>query len=182
MHAPRTITFALLALALAACEDKPSKPAPAATPPPAVQAQPSDTPTRAATASPVRDRSKLDACAIVKDSEVAKLAGATLLAPTRTSSPVCIYALERGGTSFGMKLAFWDPEPVEAMFAAAPPEQRGEKIDGPWDEAYLRPSMVEGELSLSAVWRGDIAMEVLGDRKEAVIEIAKLAASRLPPR
>lgn len=58
--------------------------------------------------------------------------------------------------------------------------ERGEKIDGLWDEAWLgkRDLMAEG-YSLTVVRHGDLAFEVGGDRREVVLAIARMAAERL---
>lgn len=170
-------------LALAACDDKASKPPPnTSSSSPATRSPAPEAPTAPGAAVTGRDLSTLRACKLVTDTEVAKLAGGKSLSPARVTGPICIYVIERDDTTLSFKLAFYEPGPTAAMFAAMPASERGEKVDGPWDEAYLAPGFARGELALSAVWRGDVAMEVVGFGRDATVAIAKLAASRMPAR
>jgi len=57
---------------------------------------------------------------------------------------------------------------------------RGEPVAGLWDEAYVQSRAPESGFSLVALQRGKLALEVWGDRKEPLIELARLAVSRVP--
>jgi hypothetical protein len=53
------------------------------------------------------------------------------------------------------------------------------RVEGPWDDGRIGPQPLGGGTRFVAV-RGDLGIEVTGDRDEPMIEIAKLAASRVP--
>ena len=58
--------------------------------------------------------------------------------------------------------------------------ERGESVAGLWDDAYVQPRAPDSGYSLVALRRGKLALEVWGDRKEPVVELAKRAVSRVP--
>ena len=78
------------------------------------------------------------------------------------------------------RLSFAAPAMHEAMLEAQSVAERGESIAGLWGEAYLQSRAPEKGYSLVALQRGRLALEVWGDRKEPLIELARLAVSRVP--
>ncbi len=77
------------------------------------------------------------------------------------------------------RLAFTTPEPYVAMLATQDEKDKGERIPDLLDEAYVQPQAVGEGVSVVAIARGDLALEVSGNRKEPALAIAKLAASRI---
>lgn len=183
MHRMR-IVFAtsIIALVSAGCSGGPGGKASTSTP-----ASTSSAAARGAAAAPPpaqskpgRDPASLKACEIVTGEQVAKAAGGRLAAPTGSSSSVCGYVLDVGEKTESYQLSFQPVEMVQTFFNLSSEADKGEKVNGPWDEAYIHPAVFGGGFSLSAVRRGDIALEVKGDRKPVVLEIGRLAGTNLP--
>jgi hypothetical protein len=168
--------LAAVAVTFAACDSKKE------TPPPA---KASSGPAKAKSAAPAareRDLSGLQLCEIVKGAEVVKIAGGAKLAAPATSVPRgCMYVVERpggGADHFNLRV---ESASLEAMLIDhLEPQEQIEKVAGPWDDARLSRAKLGGGLRLMVVRRGDLGIEVAGERKEAMIEIAKLASSRIP--
>ena len=168
-----TVVVAILALAVASCgKDKQEVPPPAPVAP-AAPAQP------AAAAAGGQDVSKLQACDIVKPAEVAKIAGGTLASEPSGSGPNCMYVVEVANVTQSYKLSFQPPAPMEELFKVMSPEEKAEQIAGQWDEAWFGKQPMGSGFHLLALRRGDLAIEVSGARKEPILEIATLAASRV---
>lgn len=169
--------LAMMALAIAACDSgKKDAPAPAKPVASAAKSAP------AAPAARERDLSGLQLCEIVKGAEVVKIAGGAKLAAPATSVPRgCMYVVERpggGADHFNLRV---ESASLEAMLIEhLKSEETIEKVSGPWDDARVSRAKLGGGLRLMVLRRGDIGIEVAGERKEAMIEIAKLAASRIP--
>jgi len=179
-----TLLCTSLALASAGCQDKSTTQEPAHSDvAPRTHARRAPPPASAPIAKATgRNVQKLEACQIVTGADVARITGGKLVSPSNTQGPLCGYVLEKDDETISYRLTFWDPRPFEAMFDAAPAAQLGEKVDGSWSIGYLDKGISPGTYVLSAVWRGDVAMEVQGDSKEQVRQLAELAASRLPAR
>lgn len=168
----------LMTLALASCGKSPpaadgaAQPAPAPTPPAPSAA------TAALPAPAARDVASLRACEIVKPAEVASIVGGPLLNEPPPGFANCAYVIEIAGRTESYRLMFSEPGVYAVMLEAQTPEEKGERIDGLWDEAYVQPGMGAG-VSVIVLRRGDLALEVKGDRREPALEIARLAASRV---
>jgi hypothetical protein len=134
---------------------------------------------QSASAKTKHDISAFKACDIVKVEEVASITGGKLLAKPSSTSPACMYVIEKNGDTFSYNLIFESSDMVEALLKVQSKEEKGEKIEGKWDEAYLQNDLTGKGFNFLAVWHSDFAMEVSGDDKAAVLEIAKLAASRI---
>jgi hypothetical protein len=135
--------------------------------------------TREAAAPPRRDVSTLKACEIVSPREVAALVGGTLLNEPPAGFPNCTYVVEVTGDTESYRLNFADPHVYTAMLDTQSEAEKGERLSGLWDEAYVQPRAIGRGFTVIAVRRGDIAMEVSGDRKEPAVAIATLAVSRV---
>lgn len=143
----------------------------------AATAAPSTAPA-AAPATPARDLSALEACEIVPPAEVAAIVGGTLLNEPPRGFANCAYVLDANGTTESYRIAFSDPAPYVAMLDAQSEAEKGEKLDGIWDEAYVQTQAMADGFSVIVIRRGDLAVEATGPRKEPAVEIARLAASR----
>ena len=85
-----------------------------------------------------------------------------------------------GGKSAPDQAAATAPAMHEAVLETQSGAERGESVTGLWDEAYVQPRAPDSGYSLVALQRGKLALEVWGDRKEPLVELAKLAVSRVP--
>jgi len=167
--------LALVALTIAACDSGEKK---ASAP-----AKPASATTKAAPAAAAeRDLSGLQMCEIVKGGEVVKIAGAAKLAAAPTQVPRgCMYVLEKSdGAGEGFNLRVEAASLEAALIDHLTPQEKMEKVAGPWDDARIVPQPLGGGLRLMVLRRGDLGIEVTGKRKEPMIEIARLASSRIP--
>jgi hypothetical protein len=140
---------------------------------------PAAAPAPALPATPARDVSALEACEIVPPAEVAAIVGGTLLNEPPTGFANCAYVLDANGTTESYRIAFGDPAPYVAMLDAQSEAERGERLDGLWDEAYVQTQAMADGFSVIVIRRGDLAVEATGPRKEPAVEIARLAVSRV---
>jgi len=135
----------------------------------------------AATKSPAkgRDISALKACEIVTPDKAASIAGGKLLTMPPAGGSTCMYVLEvpKGTESYNFTIK--SAAAYEALLLVKGEKEKGEKIPGLWEEAYLAPRELAKGYSLIALKRGDIAIEVTGERKEVLIEIARIATARI---
>jgi len=128
-----------------------------------------------------RDLATVKACEMVKPDEVATLAGGKLLAERPAGYSFCNYVVEReGGGTESYTLRFVGPDLEEPLLEHLLADQEGEKVAGMLDAAHLGPAPFGDGFQLLAIRHGDVAMEVNGERKAVVLEIAKRAAARLP--
>ena len=89
-------------------------------------------------------------------------------------------AERQGGGADGFNLRVESAKLEALLIDHLTPEEKMEKVPGPWDDARIGKASLGGGLRLMVLRRGDIGIEVAGVRKEAMIEIAKLASSRIP--
>lgn len=170
------VAVGLLVLASAAC-DSGKKGAAAPTKP----ASSAATPTSAAPGKRERDLSTLQLCEIVKGEEIVKIAGAAKLAAPPAQLPGgCMYVVEKsGGAAEGYNLRI-ESATMEAMVIdQLKPEDKMDNVPGPWDDARIGKQPLGDGLRLMVLRRNDLGIEVTGARKEPMIEIAKLAATRI---
>lgn len=158
---------------VAACGAKsPPEPAAATAPAPV----PAETAPPAAAA---RDVAALKACEIVKPEQVATIVGGKLLNEPPAGFPNCAYVLDVNGATESYRISFADPGVYTAMLEIQGEAERGEKLDGLWDEAYVQPRAMGDGVSVIVIKRGDLALEASGPRKEPAVEIARLAVSQI---
>lgn len=125
--------------------------------------------------------SSIKACEIVSGEEVAGMAGAKLLVNPLPTAMVCNYVVElAGGAAENYSLAFDEAATAELMLQYLDAEEKGTKIAGILDEAYLGREVMGSRFTLRALKKGKIGMTVTGERKEVVLKIAHLAITRLP--
>ena len=170
-----------LLIGVVACGGK-GAPEQAATPALSEQAPASveSSPAAATTGSSAVDLASLKACEIVTPQEAATIIGGKLLNEPPAGFSNCAYVVEVDGTTESYRISFSAPAMHEAMLETQSVAERGESIAGLWGEAYLQSRAPESGYSLVALQRGKLALEVSGDRKEPLIELAKLAVSRVP--
>ena len=132
------------------------------------------------TGAPAVDIASLKACEIVTPQEAATIIGGKLLNEPPAGFSNCAYVVEVDGTTESYRLGFSAPAMHEAMLETQSGAERGESVTGLWGEAYIQPRAPESGYSLVALQRGRLALEVWGDRKEPMIELARLAVSRVP--
>ena len=137
-------------------------------------------PATATAGLPAVDIASLKACEIVTPQEAATIIGGKLLNEPPAGFSNCAYVVEVDGTTESYRISFSAPAMHEAMLETQSIAERGESIAGLWGEAYLQSRAPESGYSLVALQRGRLALEVWGDRKEPLIELAKLAVSRVP--
>ncbi|MCK6370636.1 MAG: hypothetical protein L6Q83_04775 [Gammaproteobacteria bacterium] len=156
------------AFALAGCGQSQPPSTPAAAPPP-----------ENTTAAATRDLSGLNMCDIVKPAEVAAVAGGTLATEPSWNGKACMYVIEMPNDTESYLLSVYEAALAEALLAYESAEEKGERIDGLWDEAWLGPRSAGNGFTLLVVRRGDIAFEASGDRRDVVLALGKLAVPRV---
>lgn len=173
-----TLYLVVASMTVASCggHDSGSKPAQDAT---ASAAAPAAASAPAASVPPPRDVSAIKACEIMPPQEVSTIVGGRLLNEPPAGFANCAYVVEAGGATEQYRLVFAEPGMYTAMLDVQSEAEKGERVQGLWDEAYLQARQGADGFTLIVIRRGDLALEVSGDRKEPVLEIARLAASRV---
>jgi hypothetical protein len=181
MNVRALVGATMLLMGVVACSGK-SSPGPAALPAqsaPATALAGNDAATTAA-GSPALDIASFRACEIVTPQEAATIIGGKLLNEPPAGFPNCAYVMEVGGATESYRLSFSTPAMYEALLETQSAAERGDPVAGLWDEAYVQPRALGNGYTLMALQRGKLALEVSGDRKEPLAELARLAVSRVP--
>lgn len=127
-----------------------------------------------------RDPSPLKACEVVTGKDVAGMAKGKLMSSPLGEAQACAYLVEMAdGTVESYRFSIQAPIGIEAMWKSQTAAERGETVAGLWDEAHVAKQFMASGLSLTAVKRSDLAIELTGERKDVLLAIAKLAVSRL---
>jgi hypothetical protein len=127
-----------------------------------------------------RDLGKLRPCEIVTGKDVAAIAKGKLMSDPLGGSSACSYLIElSNGQVESYGLSFQAAAGVEALLKAQSPAEKGERVPGLWDEAYASKRFMASGFSLVVLRRGDMALEVTGERKDVLMAVAKLAIGRL---
>jgi len=181
MNMRAVVGVTVLVMCVVACDGR-STPDQVASPAPPAQAPTlTESNTAAAvTGSPALDIASLRACEIVTPQEAATIIGGKLLNEPPAGFSNCAYVVEVAGATESYRISFSAPAMYEALLETQSDAERGESVAGLWDEAYLQPRALGSGYSLVALQRGKLALEVSGDRKEPLIELARLAVSRAP--
>jgi hypothetical protein len=178
----RSVTgVTVLLMGVVACGGKstPEQAAPAAAAAQAPTLAENDT-VSASTGAPALDIASLKACEIVTPQEAATIIGGKLLNEPPAGFSNCVYVVEVGGKTESYRVSFAAPAMYAAMFEAQSDAERGVPVAGLWDEAYVHPRAMDGGYSLVALQHGRLGLEVWGDRQEPLLELARLAVSRVP--
>ena len=127
-----------------------------------------------------RDLSKLRPCKIVTGKDVVSIAKGKLMSDPLGGSSACSYLIElSNGEVESYGLSFQPADAIEAMLKVQSPAEKGNRVSGLWDDAYVSKRFMASGFSLVVLRRGDMALEVTGERKDVLIAVAKLAISRL---
>ena len=134
----------------------------------------------AMSAQKARDLSKLDACKVLTPADVSAAAKRKLV--TSVGGAVhCSYVVEApnsGADTYDFYLN--EAAIIEALLQVKTAKEKGTPVPGLWTEAYVGPSIGSPkQLSLTALKRGDIAIEIQGPSQDVLIALAKTAVSRL---
>ena len=127
-----------------------------------------------------RDLSKLDACKILTPADVTATTKRKVI--TSVGGQVhCSYVVEApqsGADTYDFYLN--QAAVVEALLDYKKGAEKGTPVAGLWNEAYVGPSVGSPkQLSLVALRRGDMAIEIQGPHKDVIVALAQLAVSRL---
>jgi hypothetical protein len=127
-----------------------------------------------------RDLSKLDACKVLMPSDVTS-ATKRKLVKSVGGAVHCMYLVEApnsGADTYDFYLN--EAAVIEALLGVESPKEKGTPVPGLWTEAYVRPSVGSPtQLSLVALKKGDMAIEIQGPSKEVLISLAHTAVGRL---
>jgi hypothetical protein len=117
---------------------------------------------------------------VVTGKDVAGIAKGKLTSPPLGGAQACAYLMELAdGTVESYRFSIQAPADIEAVWKSQTAAERGEAVVGLWDQAYVAKQFMASGLSLAAVKRNDLAIEVTGERKDVLLAIAKVAISRL---
>ena len=127
-----------------------------------------------------RDLKKLDACKLLTTADVEAAAKGKQFTPQVGGEVHCGYALQLPDKKVE-QYDFYLSEPnITVELWKAFPTKKGTAVPGLWDEAYVGPSEgTPSQLSLVALHRGDMSIELQGPRKDVLIVLAKVAIARL---
>jgi hypothetical protein len=126
------------------------------------------------------DLSKLDACKILTPADVSAATKRKVIKSVG-GEVHCLYVMD-APQSVADAYDFYLEEAAvtDALLRVKSAAERGTPVPGLWSEAYVGPAIgTKGLLSLTAVNSGDMAIEIHGTSKDALIELAKVAVSRL---
>jgi len=181
MNMRAVVGVTVLVMGVVACGGK-SAPEQAASPAPSAQAPAlaENNIAAATTGSPAVDIASLKACEIVTPQEASTIIGGKLLNEPPAGFSNCAYVVEVDGATESYRISFSAPAMYAALLETQSDAERGEPVAGLWDEAYVQPRAPDSGYTLVVLQRGKLALEVWGDRKEPLIELAKLAVSRVP--
>jgi len=127
-----------------------------------------------------RDLTKLDACRILTATDVAAATKRKVISSVG-GEVHCGYVMD-APQSVADAYDFYLEEAsiADALLRVMSPAERGTPVPGLWSEAYVGPATgTKGLLSLVALNRGDMAIEIKGTNRDALIALAKVAVSRL---
>lgn len=127
-----------------------------------------------------RDLSKLDACKILTAADVAAATKGKVMtsAGGGVGGVHCMHVVDAQSASGSYQLFLQPPATAEALWKIESAAERGTPVPGLWSEAYVKAG-VANQFVLIALHRGDMAIEIHGPSKNAVIALGKLAVSRL---
>jgi hypothetical protein len=131
-------------------------------------------------AEKARDLTKLDACKILTPADVAAVTKRKVV--TSVGGQVhCSYVVEApqsGADTYDFYLQ--EAAVTQALLELKSPADKGAPVAGLWNEAYVGPTVGSPkQLSLVALRKGDMAIQIQGPNKDVLIALGKLAVSRL---
>jgi hypothetical protein len=127
-----------------------------------------------------RDLSKLDACKILPAADVASTLKRKIM-KTVGGETHCMYVpADPQSVADAYDFYLQEASLVEALLQMQKGPEKGSPVPGLWTEAYVGPATgTPNLLSLVALKKGDMAIEIKGMNKDGLIALARLAVSRL---
>lgn len=127
-----------------------------------------------------RDLAKLDACKILAPADVTTATKRKVIKSVG-GQVHCSYVVEApqsGAETYDFYLN--QASVIEALLGVQSSAEKGTPVPGLWSEAYVRPAVgTPGQLSLVALRKGDMAIEIKGPNKDALVALARIAVARL---
>jgi len=137
----------------------------------------------AVSAQKPRDLTKLDPCKVLASADIAaatkgKVSSTVGGGPGATA---CLWVVDAGAASGTYQLFLQKAELIEVGWKVSTAAEKGAAVPGLWTEAHMTPpgGMNGDQFILTALNRGDMAIEVHGIDKDAVISLGKTAIARL---
>ena len=141
--------------------------------------------TTAVSAQKPRDLSKLDPCKTLTtaDLEAATKGKVTMSVGGGLGATACTWVIDSPSAAVAGEyhLLFAKADITQAAWDVSTPAEKGTPVPGIWDEAYMVPpgSLRGNRYFLTALKKGDMAIEVQGASKDVVTSLGKTAVSRL---
>jgi hypothetical protein len=129
-----------------------------------------------------RDLTKLDPCKVLTSADVASATKGKVSTSVGggVGAAACMWVVDAQAASGTYQLFLHKPEVIEALWKVTSAAEKGTPVAGLWNEAYVRPPGATGDqFVLTALNKGDMAIEVHGVAKDAVVSLGKTAVSRL---
>lgn len=129
-----------------------------------------------------RDLTKLDPCKILTSSDVAAATKGKVASSVGggVGAAACMWVVDAPSGAGTYQLFLQKADMIEAVLKVKTPTDKGTAVAGLWNEAYMVPPGAHGDqFILTALKRGDMAIEVHGVAKDAVTTLGKVAISRL---
>jgi len=138
--------------------------------------------TTAASAQKPRDLTKLDPCKVLTSADLAAATKGKVssMVGGGVGAAACLWVVDAPTGAGTYQLLLQSPDVIELVLKAKTPAEKGTAVSGLWSEAWMNPPGAHGDqYILTALNRGDIAIEVHGVDKNAVTSLAKTAVGRL---
>ena len=130
-----------------------------------------------------RDLTKLDPCKVLASADIAaatkgKVSSMVGGGPGATA---CMWVVDAGAGSGTYQLFLQKADMIEALWKVSSAAEKGSSVPGLWTEAYMTPPGGGNgdQFILIALNKGDMAIEVHGVNKDAVVSLGKTAIGRL---
>ncbi len=139
--------------------------------------------TTTATAQKPRDLSKLDPCKILTSPDLATATKGKVskVVGGGVGANACMWVIDAPTGAGTYQFMFGDLALIEMVQQAKTPAERGSAVSGPWTEGWMTaPGAPRGDqYILVVIKRGELAFEVHGVDKDAVIALGRTASTRL---
>ena len=130
-----------------------------------------------------RDLTKLDPCKILTSADVAAATKGKVASSVGggAGATACMWVVDAKSGSGSYQLFLHKPDVIEALWKVESAAEKGPPVAGLWTEAHVSPpGGTHADVFIhTALNRGDMAIEVHGVDKDAVISLGKTAVSRI---
>jgi len=136
----------------------------------------------AVSAQKPRDLTKLDPCKVLASADIAAATKGKVssMVGGGTGATACMWVVDAPTGAGTYQLFLEKADMIEALWKASAPAERGASVPGLWSEAHITPPGGNGDqYILTALNKGDMAIEVHGVNKDAVVSLGKSAIARL---